>query len=126
MSVSNNADADAGIEEIIESTSEQATTEAVTSSLPDAPDLRGAIERDLQSKIDAGENLSVRAVYTRIYNEIAQKNNCSYPYVSKIAKSYLKKKSEPAKSTTKVDNNKIEIETVSPENRPPPKPKEKI
>lgn len=125
MSQKSDGEENAGIEEITENLSESSTSEAVSQEIPQAPDLRGAIEQDLQKKIDAGENLSVRTVYTRIYNEIAEANKCSYAYVAKLAKAFLKKKSEPEASTTKVDNNKIEIQTVAPVPRPPPQAKKK-
>jgi hypothetical protein len=113
-----------GITEISDTFAESSSIEAVKLELPPAPDLRTAIEQALKAKVDAGENLSVRAVYTRIYNEIAESNKCSYAYVAKIAKTFLKKQSEPEKKTEKIDGNKIEIETVSPIFRPPPKKKE--
>jgi hypothetical protein len=126
MSQKTDEEKNVGIEEITESESSEivdAKSESseivdAKSELPPAPDTRSAIERDLKAKIDAGENLSVKSVYTKIFNEIAQKNKCSYVYVSKIAKGFLKKKSDTPKEKTTVDSNKIEIKTVSPTQRP--------
>jgi len=119
----NNKDAkEDGVEEIIDQVSETSETEAVSSvmpsALPEAPDKKGAVEKALQAKIDAGENLSVKSVYARIFNEIAEKENISYAYVAKIAKSYLKKKSEKPAEIKNADGNKIKIEPVSPLSRP--------
>src|SRR5690242_3030493 len=72
-------------------------------------DLKAKIEKDLQSKVDAGENLSEKIIYTRVFNEIAERNSCSYQYVYGIAKTYLKKKKETVETSAKSEGNKIKI-----------------
>jgi len=102
----------------IEVVSSETITESKEKQVLPEKDLKAKIEKDLQSKVDTGENLSEKTIYTRVFNEIAEKNGCSYQYVYGIAKTYLKKKKETVETSAKSEGNKIKIKTVNPDERP--------
>ncbi|GEM_PF-6223983 len=93
------------------------------SQLPEAPNTAENIRTAIQKKVDQGINMSDKSVYPRIFKEIAEIENCSYQNVLKIGKLYLKKSNGDISKTSVQDGSVVNVKTVKPESRPPPKEK---
>lgn len=98
-------------------------TSTTKQELPEAPNTAESVRKRLKEKVVAGQNLSDKNVYPRIFKEIAEIENCSYQNVAKIAKQFLKKSSGSVDDKTISDGSIVTVKTVKPEERPPRKEK---
>lgn len=113
-----------GITEIPKPAETETNSEPKPSALPPAPDTASNIRRRIQEKIDAGNNMSDKSIYPRIFKEIAEIEKCSYQNVLRIGREFMRKKKGDVSQIKTADKNNIIIETVSKDSRPPPKEKE--
>jgi hypothetical protein len=84
----------------------------------ESPETKELITKDLKKAIDDGMNLTEKSVYTKLFNELAEKHKVHYTTVSRIAKSFTKTNQQKQESL-QADNSKINLKPVSQSAKPP-------